>query len=78
MTSMRLHLSTASLMEPLNMSILALRIITVFPVADGVQWVYPLNGIHQSYAEGYSSVGLFSAEPSAGILLSELADSSGH
>ncbi|KAK2447315.1 Nucleic acid-binding, OB-fold protein [Trifolium repens] len=30
-TSMRPHLSTASLIDPLNMSIFALRMITVFP-----------------------------------------------
>ncbi|GKC85572.1 hypothetical protein Tco_1141289, partial [Tanacetum coccineum] len=46
-------------------------------VADGVQWVYPLNGIHQRSLVIFSEFTLH-VEPSAGILLSELADSSGH
>ncbi|GKA07864.1 zinc finger, CCHC-type containing protein [Tanacetum coccineum] len=46
-------------------------------VADGVQWVYPLNGVHQRSLVIFSEFTLH-VEPSAGILLSELDDSSGH
>ncbi|GJR03430.1 zinc finger, CCHC-type containing protein [Tanacetum coccineum] len=46
-------------------------------VVDGVQWVYPLNGIHQRSLVIFSEFTLH-VEPSAGILLSELDDSSGY